>query len=198
MDVAIAATDGEQSRQALLSTANAQPLPEVDIRTARIILDDYDGLKESQRRLRALLKVTIKEMVSVGELTERQHLYEQHCTLATQIVDSRTNYLSFDVISPDLARADQLIYVSRMSKGGLGGHDEDILRHAALVVGRVCRQDSLFGADERVREQFLHTFRDMKRVAAATELEDLKMLQTLADTLSDEKKGPGAWWDIHN
>ena len=50
-------------------------------------------------------------------------------------------------------------------------------------------------ADEIVRDQFFAVFRALKELVGKEEFEELKVLQTLSDSISSEqKKGSERWW----
>jgi hypothetical protein len=97
-----------------------------------------------------------------------------------------------------LAAADQLIYHSEIGGDRIVfkvSHDEVLLRDAAKVMAKGCSNELLLEVDESVRDQFFHVLKRLKDVAGKSELEELKVVQQIADSLSDKNvKGGGKWW----
>lgn len=184
----------EMKREELISMEEAHPLPEVDIKEVKAIFDEFNCVKASESRLRQLLKSALKEGPE-PRLSEYNALYKRHDELAASIIKTRTCYISFDVISPNLARAEQLVHLSDL-KSPVIGHDKDTLAQAAKCISKVCDQNALLESDETVRDQFVRVFKAIKGMAGTEEFEDLKVLQTLCDSAATEqKKGAERWWD---
>ena len=155
----------ETKRRQLVSGEEAHPLPEVNIGDAKKVLEDFNRLKTSESRLRGLLNGAMKEgtRLAVIQLSRPEQKRDQ---LFDSIVKARTDYLSFDVISPNLARAEQLIYLSDLREP-IWGHDEKVLADAAKVIEKVCDQGLLLESDEMVRDQFMLVQKALKKMAGA-------------------------------
>ena len=97
-----------------------------------------------------------------------------------------------------MARTQQLIYISVLKaplKTPSFGRDKNLAREAAKVLAAGCGQNTLMEADEIVRDQFFAVFRALKELVGKEEFEELKVLQTLSDSISSEqKKGSERWW----
>jgi hypothetical protein len=196
-----AATTHKRAVEEVVAFEEAHPIPEVDSHAAIEALQEYDALRESQKELARVLTSSLKEQQSPAALGEKQAVHEQHRNFQDMLIKDRGLYLSFEVVSPSLARAEQLIYVSKMKGyanpklGILPLHDRPELRAALRTMERVAGQDNLLEADMSVRDQFMKVYSLIKNMAGSAEFEDLKVLGTLTDSVSKEKVlGHRRWW----
>ena len=179
----------EWERRELVRKEEANPLPEIDIEKAARVIKDLDGLRTSQDKLAMLIKRALTEDKSIEKLREFDALNRQLAALASDVLRTRRSFFSYDVISPNLARSEQLIHLADL-KAPIFGHDKDILAKSARVMTRACVKESLFDADECVRDQFLRVFKLLKGMAGKEELDELKMLQTLSDSIVSKNLSP--------
>ncbi len=156
-------------------------------------LVEYDVLKESQENLKKQLSIYLKH-ASKKEFNNFIQILKQQNKLKKQIKNSRTNYVSYNVISPYLADVQRYIVLSNTTE--LIGHDEDYLRNAARLMAKGAYKDILLQANEDTREEFYKVYSMLKETAGDKEWEDLKVLQTLMDSASKAKKtGANLWWE---
>jgi len=116
-------------------------------------------------------------------------------------IQDRAAFVSYEVISPGLARAEQLVFLSVLKgkaspkMGVLPRPAKAELDKAAKFMAQVATEDTLRSAYEPVRDQFRKVLSMIKDTAKEAQFEDLKVLQTLTDTISmDKKLGPERWW----
>lgn len=189
----------ELDRKKLVAREESHALPVADIIKAKATLGEYDGLRTSQSQLRGILKASIRDKSLTSEIEECQALFGRHDSYASRLIKARTEYLSYDLLSPNFARSQQLIYLSCLKAilktPSLFGHDKNLASEAAKVLAAGCGQNTLMEADEIVRDQFFAVFRALKELVGKEEFEELKVLQTLSDSISSEqKKGSERWW----
>ena len=188
----------ELDRKKLVAREESHALPVADIIKAKATLGEYDELRTSQSQLRGILKASIRDKSLTSEIQEYQALFGQHYSYASRLIKARTEYLSYDLLSPNMARTQQLIYISVLKaplKTPSFGRDKNLAREAAKVLAAGCGQNTLMEADEIVRDQFFAVFRALKELVGKEEFEELKVLQTLSDSISSEqKKGSERWW----
>lgn len=88
------------------------------------------------------------------------------------------NFFSYDIVSPILAKSQQLIFDADKSK--LFGVDENVMREAAKVLGTL-NDDIIKYVYQDVRNQFLDVVKEFREKAGKEFMEELKDIQTLQD-----------------
>lgn len=107
----------------------------------------------------------------------------------------RSTYLSYSVVSPNLALCSQLIFIAKKKTLNPFGADEDTLRVAAETMATATSSTILKGTNQDVRKQFLSVYTEFKSVAGKALLEELKTIQTLTDNVLNHSLGDSAWWE---
>jgi len=161
-----------------------------DIFEAKDTLKKYNILKESQKKLRK----HIEEYILNTSKTENNilHLLKNQNNFIKSIKKSYVDYISYTLISPYLAYADYHIY---LANDHWFWHDYDELKKAAQAMANGAYKDILLECNEDVKEQFYDVYQKLKSTASEKELQDLKVLQSLMDNVSNKKKsGIDLWW----
>ncbi len=165
----------------------------LNIEEIKGILQKYNFLKKSINNLHRLKSDFIKNC-SIEELREARPVLNETASLKERVKKMRTDFISYTVISPYLANTERLICLSTAKE--LIGHNEEYLREAVKTMARGVYKDLLLQSHQDVREQFVDVSHKLKQIAGDKELEDLKVIQTLADTASKAKKtGADLWWE---
>ncbi len=173
-------------------------IPVVEEETARVVIDQYDILKHSQDKLKLLIADTI--IKAPASMTDQLNLFlKDQKDFCQKVRRSRINYVSYDIVSPYLARTGQLIFFSEQGGGDpemrIYGHDEGSLRDAVKTMTMGCGTDLMLTSNSDVRDQFLDTYSRVKKLAGTAELEELKVLGNFADSISGKSsKGNDLWW----
>lgn len=184
----------ENERHAMIKHEEEHPVAILNIHEVRRVLEDYDALKLSQLSLAKILKEQI--IIATGDdLDEVVEILSEHKTFVSNIISTRCNYVSFNVISPYLARTEQLIFLSEKAHFLSIGSSSEMLNDAAKTLSRAAKENLLMESDEAVRGQFFEVYSQLGDIAGDAELEDLKALQALVDRLGKEKElGSSRWW----
>jgi hypothetical protein len=162
-----------------------------DISNTKKILKQFDVLKQSQDKLSHIFKEYIKQ-ANTQEFKNILPLLKEVKNFKNKIKISRTNFISYTVVSPYLANAQRYII---LSNSDIIGHNEKYLGKAVRSIAKGAYKDILLESNEDVREQFYTVFQKLKDIAGEKEWEDLKVLQTLMDSSSNDKKtGSDRWW----
>lgn len=158
-------------------------------------ISQFDFLKKSVH--------TIEKIVD-NELTksDREHLptivkyFKQIEKLKTEIKKKRTDFVSYDVISPYLADATRWLIVSKGKWYLLIFEDKEAFKIAIKNLTQSCHQNLLMESNEDVRIQFFEVQKQLKSAVGKDEFEELKVLTTLMDSNDPNKKhGADAWWE---
>ena len=184
----------ENERHAMIKHEEEHPVAILNIHEVRRVLEDYDALKLSQLSLAKILEEQI--IIATGDdLDEVVEILSDHKAFVSNIISTRCNYVSFNVISPYLARTEQLIFLSEKAHFLSIGSSSEMLNDAAKTLSRAAEENLLMESDETVRGQFLEVYSQLGDIAGDAGLEDLKVLQALVDRLRKEKElGSSRWW----
>lgn len=157
------------------------------------VLDKFDQLKESQYNLEKILCEKITK-ASEQEFAVLKDLLNKHKEISQKLIKFRCNYVSYDAISPYLARTKQLIFISDDSIL-TWLHSEQDLREAAKMLEKGAHGNLILESNQDVRDQFIDVLKQFNETAGKKEKEDLKVLSTYTDRLSKEKNlGSQKWW----
>ncbi len=163
-----------------------------DLEKAKNIMSQYDIIKKSLMDLNMMMEAYIKSS-SVDAFKASIPLIKKIKNLKQQVKQDRTNFISYAVVSPYLANADRLICISNAEN--ILGHNKSYLRDAAKTLANGAYEDILLESSQDVRDQFLDVYSALKATAGSTEFKDLKVLQTLSNSVSKDKKtGADLWW----
>ena len=172
-------------------------VPVPDLKPVQDTLETYDFIKGSQTALASLISKSVQDgnkfqLEKLVQLSARQKAFQQ------DIIAARCDYVSFAVVRPYLIRAAQLTFVSRLESATFPlGHSRPRLKEAAVTISRVLGTSTgiLAETDEEVRQQFIRVWKEIRDTAGKEEFEELKVVQTLSDSLQSEKQsGANKWW----
>jgi len=159
----------------------------VDLQEAQKTIYEYNILKDSQTKLLNELN----NLILNNQKNELILLLNKQSNLKKEIKYSYKTYISYTEISPYLAYADYYIY---LADNHWFGHDNE-LKKSVKAISHGAYKDIILQANEDVRDQFYEVYSKLKEVAGSKEWEDLKVLQTLSNTMSVKKKtGIDLWW----
>ena len=185
----------EAQRRKFLTYEQAHPVATLPPEQVRLILEDFDGLRESQRQLKGILEQKVADATDSYMRSVLPLLDEQKRLCAT-IRDARCSYVSYDVVSPYLARARQLTHIAINSSILKLSHSTEALKEAAMVLNLGAYGSILVQCQQDVKLQFVGVWKVMKQTAGTAEMEELKVIQSYADTISQDKPtGGDAWWN---
>lgn len=165
----------------------------IDGSVARSIIDRYDHLKKIISFMEEKINIEIVENASDVDalIVLLQKVKNQKAALRK----NRTDYLSYEVISPLLWEVNRQLFLADSDYLALTGKDKEMLDDAVKNLALACHKTWLYQADESVRKQFIDTQRALKEVASKVELEEYKVATTLSDSIDPSKKrGADAWW----
>ena len=156
---------------------------------ADLLLKMCDDLKKYTSNASSLHVQYLEDMRFDAKMVENM---DRLRVAKERIKEYRASYLSYNVVSPCLALASQLIFMSK-KKGWLFA-DEDLLREAAGAMTLGADQGNIRECHSDVRMQFLKVARDLKECAGKALFEECKVIQTLSDKINNNDLGESAWW----
>jgi len=176
-------SDYDRHKELLSQENNVIPIPDIEIVTT--ILNNYKQLKNSLTEIRTVL--------DSQELDTLKESSNQVSSLIRQVQRTRCDYLSFDVVSPYLARTEQLIFISKINKPEVSSiltlvpdqsikklRGIEILREASSIFAQVADFDMIVESHSSVRKQFFNVY-DKFQEAGGTKFEEFKAIKTVAD-----------------
>lgn len=185
----------DKQRALQLEYEQNNPVPLPDMNQIEKKIHKYEILRTSIESCTActkhnLITASIEKRDSLIDLLQKIQELKKESTL------KRKDFISYDIASPHIARASQLVFIADQANTLSIGHSEEALRQAARVLVQGSYADILQESQDDVKEQFIETFRKIKELAGKAELEELQVLQTLHDKISSEsKRGPDRWWN---
>lgn len=112
-----------------------------------------------------------------------------------KVANFRTQYISYNVISPYLCEAYRTAYIAR----GFWNDDEEKLLEAAKLVAKGCHHDWIYESTEKTQKQFITVVAYIKHNMSADEWEQAKAYTTLTPSLDPSKmRGPRHWLNNKN
>lgn len=178
--------DSETNRKKIIQFEFDYPYPTISIDEARKVINSYDVLKRSSNILVKNLDFLLMrpDVKNVEEVLKIKSELNDHFK---QVAFTRSNYISYDVISPSLNRAKQLIFLADNAKLLSIGHSSDLLREAVKVMEQGAYHEIILQAHQDVRDEFLEVYKLLKNTAGSAEFEELKVFGTLQDKISRER-----------
>lgn len=162
----------------------------------QITLDRYKMLKRSHLDLMRVFDQMLvqKEGDALNTAIELRKTQKQYYE---DVAQRRCKYISYDVISPALNRAKQLIFLSENAEILSLGHSMDYLRQAVEFIEQGAGgQELLLEAELDVRMEFLEVLKLLKETAGTSEFEELRVFAKLQDKIRGERSmGYQRWMD---
>lgn len=165
----------------------------IDRTTARNIIERYDYLK----RVISLMetKITAEIVATSSDIDALVALLQKVKIQKDIIRKNRTDYLSYEVISPILFEVNRQLFLADNDYLAMIGKDKETLDSAVKLLAFACHEDWLYQTEESVREQFIDTQHALKSIASQAESDEYKVVTTLSDSIDPSKKrGVDAWW----
>lgn len=195
----------EYDRHKELAFQEGSAIPTVTIEEVISLLDKYNQLKSSLTEIQTLLG---DPSVETDEVAKVKELSQKHQTLVEEVKRTRCDYLSFDVISPYLARTEQLVFISRIDKPEVGSpltflpdnslkklRAIETLREAAKIFAYVADKKILFDSHSTIREQFVRVYNKFKETAGPAHFDEFEPIKVIASQLEKEQNlGAERWW----
>ena len=188
------ASCSEYERQKAISKQEQNTIAIPQIEDVNITLTKYEQLKSSQIDRESLLDAEF--IAESGNKT----IFEQHQTQTDELVINRCQYLSFDVISPYLARTKQLMFQAKINKPEGSSlltlvsdsslkkvREVKILHEAAKILVNVGIQGMIFESDISVQKQFLNLYEKFKQTEGA-KFKEFQEIEKIAIRLKKESK----------
>jgi len=178
--------DSETNRKKIIQFEFDHPYQTIPIDDARNAINSYDVLKRSCSALLKnldflLMRPDLENIEAVLKIKSELNEFFKN------VAFTRSNYISYDVISPNLNRAKQLIFLSENAKLLSIGHESDLLREAVKVMEQGAYHDIILQAHQDVRDEFLEVYKLLKNTAGSAEFEELKVFGTLQDKIGRER-----------
>lgn len=162
------------------------------------ILEGYEQLKISLIELGTILQDKIREIAS-QELPATEQQWRQYQSMVKAVKHYRYNYISFDVLSPYLARAEQQIFLAENTSSLFSAYSPEILQQAVITLAKTDHHNILFETAPEVREQFFRVyglFRDLAK--DQIQMEERFIVQKIADKLRTQGFTVEEWWPTAN
>jgi len=150
-------------------------------------LDTYKLLKQSYLEMMRVLDQLIAK-TGLADLKETIEIKRAQKEYFKEVAQRRSQFISYDAISPSLNRTKQLILLSEHDKILSIGHSMDYLRQAVEFMGKGAGDQQLILQAERdVRMEFVEVYKLLKETAGAAEFEELKFFAKLQDKIGEKR-----------
>ena len=150
-------------------------------------LDTYKILKQSYLEMMRVLDQLIAK-TGLADLKETIEIKRAQKEFFEEVAQRRSQFISYDVISPSLNRTKQLIFLSEHDKIFSIGHSMDYLRQAVKFMGKGAGdQQLILQAEPDVRREFVEVYKLLKETAGAAEFEELKFFAKLQDKIGEKR-----------
>jgi hypothetical protein len=197
----------EYDRQKELAHQEKTAISTSALEEVRTVLNKYNQLKTSLTERQSLLDSLEK---SGEDSAKIKQMLAKHQALVNKVKRTRSDYLSFDVISPYLARTEQLVFISSIYNPKVSSiltllPDKSLskfrsiekLREAAKIFANVADQEILLDSNSTVRKQFVGVLKNFKEIAGPAQFKEFKPIKAIADKLKRGKErhlGAQRWW----
>lgn len=158
-------------------------------------IENYDNLKKSVQVLQALVNQQLRKSKK-EDLPQIIDFSKRIKELKSNIKNKRTQFISYDVISPYLADVARWLVISQGKWYLMIFEDKEAFKMAVKNLSLACHQSLLMESTDEVRLQFFEVQKILKAQTSKEELEELKVLTSLQDSTDPSKKrGADAWWE---
>lgn len=181
----------EQNRQMELNYQESNPIPIIDIKEVRAVLYEYNQLKTSLSEIKAILSDKLLD-VSEQDIQSVFAFSKKPLSLFDKAKQIRSHYLSFDVVSPYLARIEQLLFIARISKPHSSFlkfvplypikklYSQEKIQQAANLLAQVGNNDIILDTTASVRTDFLRIYQKFETIVGQNQFDNLKKIEILA------------------
>jgi outer membrane biosynthesis protein TonB len=181
------------NRQRQIQYESQNPIATLPLNEVDKIMQQYEQLKTSLTEFSNLLQKRIREGTA-SELRTTEELLTKQKMIVDDIKQTRRNYLSFDVFSPYLARAEQQMFLSENYLGF--SHSSTILKQAVQTLAQCAHNQLIYGVDDTVIEQFFKVYSIFKKAVGKTlDFQEIVIIHALADELQKQQfMDMERWW----
>ena len=169
-------------------SAKSQAIELPDKKEVEKFVESFDAIKSACMSLKNRLEESVKrtpDNQNLNQLTALDSLIEY-------LVNVRTCYISYNVVSPYLYEAHRQAFIAR----GFFNDDEDALSDAAKLIGRGLHKTWLTQISGSVQEQYCEVIEYLHANLEEEEWEKLLVETTLVESLDKSKpRGGKAWLD---
>lgn len=150
-------------------------------------IECFDILKNSAKKVNGLLEYAVRQTNDPNQINHLRDLQVRFTQLQELIVNARTRFLSYDVVSPAIALAKYKVRKDR-------DHFTRVREHFNVFSRRV-HMDFIYESNEDVRQQFLELLRNAKKNLSVRQWDDIITETTLTDSIDKSKaRGGNSWW----
>lgn len=182
----------ETERIEKMKEMNFDLLSQEDVRSG---IEIFEDLKKSVQVLQALVSQQLRK-ADKDQLPPLIDYSKRIKELKANIKNKRTQFISYDVISPYLADVARWLVISKGKWYLMIFEDKEAFKKAVKNLSMACHQTLLMQSNDEVRFQFFEVQKVLKAQAGKEEFEELKVLTTLQDSNDPSKKrGADAWWE---
>ncbi|OQY49263.1 MAG: hypothetical protein DRR08_22025 [Candidatus Parabeggiatoa sp. nov. 2] len=149
------------------------PLSEVDQ-----VIEGYEQLKLSFVKLDKILP-TLATSAKVRQLVSK------HKAFVERVNQTHYEYITFDVISPYLGRADQQLFLSDHTYYFSISYSSDMLHETVKTLAKSTHQELIFDSYPIVKKQFVSVYKTLMELGGDSvgEFKEFRAIQAVADKL---------------
>lgn len=182
------------NRQHHVQYEKDHPIPILRLSEVDQIIESYEQLKLSLIGLGAALEAHQQNIFSEEELSQTEELFRKYQIMVADVKRTRYDYLSFDVFSAYVGKAEQLIFLAETVKFFSSSYSPRILDQAIKQLLPCNHQDLIFEAHPSVWAQFLKTYQTIITIVGPN-FPNAEALKKLAQNLAKQQSlGPEKWW----
>jgi hypothetical protein len=181
----------DYNREEAVSDEKKHPIQIELIDKATANLDTFENIKKSQAVLEKLIKKAVIETNDKEDLQKLTNFLKKQTQFKENLIDIRSKYVSYNLVSPSVARVQQLLFISENEKFMGLGHTDEYFSEIAKALSSIGTKDILLSANEDSKYQYIETRKILKEMASASELEDIQVFETFSDKTVLE---PNPWW----
>lgn len=147
----------------------------------------FDSIRDTCVTLQKLLETSVKNSPDPQKNLRQLSSIEK---VIDYLVEVRTSYISYEVVSPHLYEAHRIAFIAR---GVLNDNEEELFRAARLVASGL-HHEWLNESEESVQLQFVDVMNYLKENLSDSEWDRLKVETSLVPSLDESKsRGRKAW-----
>ena len=147
----------------------------------------FDSIRETCVTLQKLLETSVKNSPDPQKNLRQLASIEK---VIDYLVEVRTSYISYDVVSPHLYEAHRIAFIAR----GFFNDNEDELFRAARLLASGMHKDWIYETEESVQLQFAEVMDYLKANLSDSEWNRLLVETTLVPSLDESKSRGGKAW----
>ena len=162
------------------------------------VISQYDLLRDNMKLYLKILSNTYPTNVPIEMQNEHLSVKEKAERLKENLVNARCDYISYQVISPALAKVSKELYIAipPWYKRWYKMKDKQRIRDAIALMAHSFHNDWLYSSSEDVRIQYCDVVKALKGEIGKAEWEEYKVITTMLNSNDPSKpRGANAWWE---